>query len=430
MNKALVKISVINLLVAISLMVGYLIYLLNFQLPKLERSLKNQVENILLASSFSASDAVFNYDKDAAQRTIDGLLQHNFILQASIKDDLNLTLATDRQSKPIHQHWLGFAGALDEKAGYSLPLTDARMRDKHVGYLEAQVHYPTAARFFLENLDTMLVSLFVVSLLLIGASSTILKRIIFTPVHQLVEQIEQTKPDSLQQRMLIVQLGHNSLLRPLNQAVNGLLERCGQSVATSHERAQSAVDNQQDIERENKHLAEQVAELKRHIELASEIDDLTKLANRQCFIRQGNKALDLNKKEQRSIALIMVTMDSFAALNGKFSMAECDKLLQQIARWLQNRIEQPWSIGRIGGDEFAILIETTNQNELSGLGTLIHEDLLDTQFYCQQQNIHLEFSLSATVVLATDVDFEDTLNRCYLLLWEGKRDRKNQCWFG
>lgn len=104
--------------------------------------------------------------------------------------------------------------------------------------------------------------------------------------------------------------------------------------------------------------------------LASQ-DELTGLLNRRFFQVEAQRWIDmLSEDSSKHLALLVFDLDYFRSINDSYGHERGDQLLQEMARRLQNEcVTRPLLIARMGGDEFAILVETDNKPEsLSKLG--------------------------------------------------------------
>jgi diguanylate cyclase (GGDEF)-like protein len=88
----------------------------------------------------------------------------------------------------------------------------------------------------------------------------------------------------------------------------------------------------------------------------SEFDSLTGLANRHRMSRRLNSVLAAYKAAKRACALMMLDLDRFKAVNDTMGHPAGDDLLKQVAQRLRTVIGERGEIGRLGGDEFQIIL--------------------------------------------------------------------------
>lgn len=109
----------------------------------------------------------------------------------------------------------------------------------------------------------------------------------------------------------------------------------------------------------------------------SDHDPLTGLKNRRALLMQGQQMLDDAVAANRSIAILLLDLDDFAAFNADHGWAAGDRLLQQVAAHLCSHLPDVATIARIGGDEFlAILPLPLGAQAAAEVADVIAHDLL------------------------------------------------------
>ena len=88
----------------------------------------------------------------------------------------------------------------------------------------------------------------------------------------------------------------------------------------------------------------------------AEYDSLTGLANRHRMGRRLDSILGAYKTAKRSCALMMLDLDRFKYVNDTMGHQVGDELLRQVADRLRNIIGNRGEIGRLGGDEFQVIL--------------------------------------------------------------------------
>lgn len=85
-------------------------------------------------------------------------------------------------------------------------------------------------------------------------------------------------------------------------------------------------------------------------------DMLTGLSNRRGFIELSERALSLCKRVDRPASLLFIDLDGFKPINDTFGHAEGDRALVGVAEILLETFRESDVIGRVGGDEFCVLL--------------------------------------------------------------------------
>jgi diguanylate cyclase (GGDEF)-like protein len=87
-------------------------------------------------------------------------------------------------------------------------------------------------------------------------------------------------------------------------------------------------------------------------------DELTGLNNRRAFSALGYQALEHSRRYNRPLTVVMFDIDRFKTINDTYGHAGGDRVLQAVAATILHRVRRDVP-GRIGGDEFAVLLPET-----------------------------------------------------------------------
>jgi diguanylate cyclase (GGDEF)-like protein len=109
-------------------------------------------------------------------------------------------------------------------------------------------------------------------------------------------------------------------------------------------------------------LAKARAEIEQ-LKATAETDFLLDILNRRGFERELARSIAFIKRYQANGALLMLDVDRFKPINDTFGHAAGDKVLQAIAQTLSSQVRASDVIGRIGGDEFAVLLWNLSETD-------------------------------------------------------------------
>jgi diguanylate cyclase (GGDEF)-like protein len=104
-----------------------------------------------------------------------------------------------------------------------------------------------------------------------------------------------------------------------------------------------------DVSKEKRHLQE--------LEYFATHDNLTSLANRFLVERILRQGIEKSKRNNKPLAVLFLDLDNFKTVNDSLGHKVGDNLLVEIANKLTSMLRQTDSVGRIGGDEFVIVME-------------------------------------------------------------------------
>ncbi len=91
-------------------------------------------------------------------------------------------------------------------------------------------------------------------------------------------------------------------------------------------------------------------------EAAADEDPLTSARNRRAFMRELARVAAYARRYGAQASLVYVDVDGLKALNDRFGHAAGDAALKAIADRLASHVRASDTVGRMGGDEFAVLL--------------------------------------------------------------------------
>lgn len=133
--------------------------------------------------------------------------------------------------------------------------------------------------------------------------------------------------------------------------------------------------------------------IEQQIEHQAHYDSLTDLPNRSLFSDRLEQAIRLAHRQHQQLAVLFVDLDKFKPVNDTYGHAIGDILLQQVAQRMRDCLRDSDTVGRIGGDEFLVLLPHV---ESSNSAIQIGEKLLQaisTPFRINAIDIHISCSV-------------------------------------
>ena len=103
-------------------------------------------------------------------------------------------------------------------------------------------------------------------------------------------------------------------------------------------------------------VTERTAELTRQ----ATTDSMTGIANRRHFMERGNDEIERARRYHLPLTLLLLDIDHFKQINDRFGHPAGDKLLQVVAQACQSNARNVDLPGRLGGEEFALLMPETS----------------------------------------------------------------------
>ena len=128
-------------------------------------------------------------------------------------------------------------------------------------------------------------------------------------------------------------------------------------------------------------------------------DDLTDLPNRKALDRHIEKALARSKRHHHNFTLMFIDLDDFKIVNDTLGHDAGDMLLKDVVTRLEACIREEDLVARIGGDEFIVVFEETNKEEIEEIAKRILENISKPYFINENE---AKISLSIGVSMYPD----------------------------
>lgn len=155
-------------------------------------------------------------------------------------------------------------------------------------------------------------------------------------------------------------------------------------------------------------------------------DHLTGIANRRTFFESGELEFTRGLRHARKLSLLMVDLDHFKSVNDLHGHAAGDAVLREFARLLAASFRDVDIVARIGGEEFAVLMPSTDEQQaLMGaerLRVAVEAHQVDTA------DATVRYSISGGIAtVASDAsDLHSLMKRADAALYEAKASGRNR----
>ncbi len=140
----------------------------------------------------------------------------------------------------------------------------------------------------------------------------------------------------------------------------------------------------------------------------------------------ANQEVVRAKRYSRCMSLMMIDVDYFKSVNDQFGHAAGDEVLGILSRLLVSLLRSADIIGRIGGEEFAILLPESNLDEAYELAERIRAMVSATPIQMAEGSIRVSVSIGVAEITHEDVSIGCALKRADIGLYKSKnagRDR-------
>lgn len=178
-----------------------------------------------------------------------------------------------------------------------------------------------------------------------------------------------------------------------------------------------------DMAVELKDTQERLQKVNQDLELRANIDGLTGLANREHFI----KLFDQLRMESANNVLLIIDADHFKSINDGYGHPVGDRALISISSVFKYILRKGDLVGRIGGEEFGVLLPNTSEAEGEIIAEMIRYEIENILFEPQKG---VTRRMTVSIGLTGVSPYEEraiSMRNADSALFEAKRRGRNQC---
>ncbi|MFN2100471.1 putative bifunctional diguanylate cyclase/phosphodiesterase [Altererythrobacter sp. MF3-039] len=158
----------------------------------------------------------------------------------------------------------------------------------------------------------------------------------------------------------------------------------------------------------------------------SNFDSLTGLSNRRRMAAQLDSTIKAYKVSKRSCALMMLDLDRFKHINDTLGHPAGDELLKQAAQRLIRIVDDKGEIGRLGGDEFQIILpDWDDRGDLGELANRIIQ-MLSQPYSIEGTSCSIGASVGIAIAPYDGVDVDELVRNTDLGLYAAKEAGRGQ----
>jgi diguanylate cyclase (GGDEF)-like protein/PAS domain S-box-containing protein len=169
----------------------------------------------------------------------------------------------------------------------------------------------------------------------------------------------------------------------------------------------------------------QLEESKKQLEYLALYDQLTGLGNRNFFLQQLEHLIANAGRTREEVALLAIDLDRFKEVNDRLGHAAGDAVLREIGARLSQALSPVDQMYRIGGDEFAVLLELRHEGVDGALAEA--EKIarhLDTPIEIKGHVYSIGVSIGVAVFPQHGEDPNIILRKADAAMYEAKRNRQ------
>ena len=155
------------------------------------------------------------------------------------------------------------------------------------------------------------------------------------------------------------------------------------------------------------------------------VDSLTGAMTGRSFALESKREVARARDHSDDLGCIMLDIDHFKKVNDTLGHAAGDQVLRAVTAICRDALRPSDVFGRVGGEEFAIMLPQTPIEETLQIAERLRERVAGTPIAYSGGEINVTASLGVTALSPADEDFQATLKRADSGLYEAKEGGRN-----
>ena len=167
--------------------------------------------------------------------------------------------------------------------------------------------------------------------------------------------------------------------------------------------------------------------LKEELQHQAHFDALTDVKNRRSFFHEAEKEFAKSQRYAHPLSIMMLDLDHFKRINDTYGHKVGDLVLKAFADHCKKGIRDCDTLGRVGGEEFAILMPNTDLDSAFTLAQRLCNSTATLQTLGDWPEPHLPTaSIGVAMLDAADSSFDGLLERADRAMYEAKTSGRNR----
>ena len=158
----------------------------------------------------------------------------------------------------------------------------------------------------------------------------------------------------------------------------------------------TVAEKTQELTRINRKLKQELAKSKKleeELKYQATTDPLTNLLNRRAFFTAADAEIEKAKRYKHSLSYLILDIDKFKTINDTYGHDMGDIVIQMIARLMRENTRSVDYTGRIGGEEFAVIMPSTDLKRAFDIADRLRAKIADMPINIDHTVIHITVSI-------------------------------------
>ena len=191
-------------------------------------------------------------------------------------------------------------------------------------------------------------------------------------------------------------------------------------------REQALVEANEQLEARVRARTAELEGANRELQLLATRDGLTGLANRRHFLDQAEMIRRRAQRTGAPLAIAVLDLDHFKDTNDRYGHAAGDAVLCVLATCLRRTLRETDLAGRLGGEEFGLLLVDTDLAGAESLLQRLREQIAVTPVAFEGRSLSLSASIGLARCRLEDDGIAEALSRADRALYVAKREGRNR----
>jgi diguanylate cyclase (GGDEF)-like protein len=170
---------------------------------------------------------------------------------------------------------------------------------------------------------------------------------------------------------------------------------------------------------------DEFAEKLKAAEALADRDQLTPTFNRRAFLRELHRTMSEVERYKTPAAVLYVDLDGFKSLNDSYGHAAGDAVLRHVGRLLSESVRESDAVGRLGGDEFGVILNRAPADEAAAKAKSLDEKINNSAILHAGVAHRVRASIGVHAIAVTE-DPETAIARADEAMYADKHARREQ----
>lgn len=155
-------------------------------------------------------------------------------------------------------------------------------------------------------------------------------------------------------------------------------------------------------------------------------DELTGVLSRRGLFSYAQQEFARAERSSEPVAVLMIDIDNFKLINDTWGHVKGDKILESLAQAVKKELRESDLFGRIGGDEFSVILPSTDSEEAGAIAERIRKTVYTLLGRLKSESCVFSCSIGMTIKRGDDISFDRALLLADRALYRSKLAGRNR----